>query len=170
MVTRHAKLKPMPSSLQTPDSGLDTTDYDDALRSVRAAIDDFKGCTHEERVALRRDVQQLHDMATKLESGRVEIVVFGEISTGKSALINALVGEAVAKVNVRGGWTKDIWQLPWDGSGYCIPGFEDSQVVLSDTPGLNEVDGAERGEMARETAAKADLVLFVTDSDLNETE
>ena len=109
-------------------------------------------------------------MAEKLAAGRVEIVVFGEISTGKSALINALVGEAVAEVNVRGGWTKDVWNVGWKGAGYCVPGLADSQVVLIDTPGLNEVDGAQRATMAHEAAARADLVLFVTDSDLNEVE
>ena len=103
-------------------------------------------------------------------SGRVEIVVFGEISTGKSALVNALVGDALTQVNVLGGWTKDLWHVPWEGTGYCVPGFAQSEVVLVDTPGLNEVAGAERGEMARTAAARADLVLFVTDSDLNETE
>jgi uncharacterized protein (DUF697 family)/ethanolamine utilization protein EutP (predicted NTPase) len=43
-------------------------------------------------------------------------------------------------------------------------------VVLVDTPGLNEVGGQDRGQMATEAAQKADLILFVTDSDLNETE
>ena len=79
-------------------------------------------------------------------------------------------GEAVAEVNVRGGWTKDVWNVGWDGAGYCVPGLADSQVVLIDTPGLNEVDGAQRAAMAHEAAARADLVLFVTDSDLNEVE
>ncbi|MEX2317390.1 MAG: GTP-binding protein [Pirellulales bacterium] len=148
---------------------MDTT-YDDALNSVRQAIEGFRGCSPQEREALTRDLDQLHAMAEKLSSGRVEIVVFGEISTGKSALINALVGEAVADVNVRGGWTKDVWNLGWKGAGYCVPGFADSEVVLIDTPGLNEVDGAQRAEMAREAAQRADLVLFVTDSDLNEVE
>ena len=45
-----------------------------------------------------------------------------------------------------------------------------SQVVLLDTPGINEVDGAQRAAMAREAASRADLILFVTDSDLNQTE
>ena len=145
-------------------------DYDAALASIRHAIDRFSGCSEEEREALQRDLEQLHAMAEKLDVGRVEIAVFGEISTGKSALINALVGEAVAQVNVRGGWTKDIWHVKWNGAGYCVPGLADSQVVLIDTPGLNEVDGADRAEMAREAAGRADLVLFVTDSDLNEVE
>jgi small GTP-binding protein len=146
------------------------TSYEAALGSVRRAIERFNGCSDEERQELARDIDQLRDMAAKLEAGRVEIVVFGEISTGKSALINALVGSAVADVNVRGGWTKDVWHLDWEGSGYVVPGLANSQVVLVDTPGLNEVDGAQRIAMAEEAASRADLVLFVTDSDLNETE
>lgn len=145
-------------------------DYNAALEAVRAAIVKFDGCSEEEREHLQQDIDELGKMAEKLESGRVEIVVFGEISTGKSAMINALVGDQINEVNVQGGWTKDIWHVPWEGIGYCVPGFADSQVVLVDTPGLNEVEGAERGEMARAAAEKADLVLFVTDSDLNETE
>lgn len=149
--------------------GLDG-DYEAAMNSVRDAIGHFRGCSPDERAALQRDLDQLHAMAEKLAAGTVEIVVFGEISTGKSALINALVGEAVAEVNVRGGWTKDVWNLGWKGAGYCVPGLADSQVILIDTPGLNEVDGAQRAVMAHEAAARADLVLFVADSDLNEVE
>ncbi|MCA9238438.1 MAG: GTP-binding protein, partial [Planctomycetales bacterium] len=96
--------------------------------------------------------------------------VFGEISTGKSAVINALLGEQKAAVNVRGGWTKDVWHASWTSAGYVLPGFGASELVLVDTPGLNEVDGAKRGEMAHAAAERADLVLFVTDSDLNEIE
>ncbi|MCI0334543.1 MAG: GTP-binding protein [Planctomycetes bacterium] len=149
--------------------GLDS-DYDAALATVRHAIERFRGGTAEERAALERELDQLRAMAEKLVAGKVEIAVFGEISTGKSALINALVGEAVAEVNVRGGWTRDVWNVGWKGAGYIVPGLDGSQVVLIDTPGLNEVDGAQRAAMAHEAASRADLVLFVTDSDLNEVE
>lgn len=145
-------------------------DYQAAVTSVRRAIDKYQGCTEGERRVLARDFDELRQMAEKLEAGRVDIVVFGEISTGKSALINALVGDDLTQVNVQGGWTKDVWHVPWDGIGYCVPGLANSQVVLVDTPGLNEVDGNERSEIARSAASRADLVLFVTDSDLNETE
>jgi len=151
-----------------PSDGAD--DFSAALEAIEHAVRQFDGCTAAERDALAAQLHQLREMGEKLRSGRVEIAVFGEISTGKSALINALVGEAATQVSVRGGWTKDVWHVPWKGVGYCVPGFEKSEVVLVDTPGLNEVDGAQRGMMARDAAQRADLVLFVTDSDLNEGE
>jgi hypothetical protein len=144
--------------------------YERALNTLNQTLDKLRGCSDEERKLLQSDLRQLQDMTTKLTTGRVEIVVFGEISTGKSALINALVGREVAAVDVQGGWTKEVWQVDWEGSGYCVPGLAGSQVVLVDTPGLNEVGGKERADMAREAAERADLILFATDSDLNETE
>lgn len=141
-----------------------------AIAAVSQTLERLRGCRPEERDRLQHDLAQLERMHEKLRSGRVEIVVFGEISTGKSALINALIGRDVAAVDVRGGWTKEVWHLPWDGCGYCVPGFEESQVVLIDTPGLNEVGGQERADIACEAAKRADVILFVTDSDLNETE
>jgi small GTP-binding protein len=145
-------------------------DYLAAMESLQAAMSQLKCCTEEERAELAGDVDELGRMAEKLRAGRVEIAVFGEISTGKSALINALCGEERASVNVRGGWTKDVWHVPWESAGYCVPGFDESQLVLIDTPGLNEVDGANRAEMAHAAAARADLVIFVVDSDINDTE
>lgn len=147
-----------------------STPYHDALASVEKTLARLKRCTEEEKSKLRDELAGLRSMHDKLVSGRVEIVIFGEISTGKSALINALVGSQVSAVDVRGGWTKEVWHVEWSGAGYMIPGFAQSQVVLIDTPGINEVGGGPRGEMARDAAQRADLILFVTDSDLNETE
>jgi small GTP-binding protein len=144
--------------------------YRQALAAVEQTLDRVRECTDEEKSRLRAELAGLRQMLDKLTSGRVEIVIFGEISTGKSALINALVGRDVASVDVRGGWTKEVWHVAWDGTGYTLPGLGESQVVLVDTPGINEVGGGTRGEMAREAAQRADLVVFVTDSDLNETE
>lgn len=144
--------------------------YEKALAAVRQTLRQYDGCSEEEKVALEREFTQLQEMTRKLETGRVEIAVFGEINTGKSALINALIGRSLAHVDVRGGWTKEVWQCAWEGCGYCVPGFADSQVVLIDTPGINEVNGATRAAMAREAARRADLILFVVDSDLNSQE
>ncbi|MEM6328613.1 MAG: GTP-binding protein [Planctomycetota bacterium] len=162
--------EPSPTAAATDGGDAEDRELWAALDAVRGAIEQVERCNPAERDALVAELRELKDLAKKLRSGRVEIVVFGEISTGKSALINALTGASVASVSVRGGWTKDVWRLDWEGAGYCLPGFDQSEVVLVDTPGLNEVGGADRADMARSAAERADLILFVTDSDLNETE
>ena len=144
--------------------------YLEAVKSVEKTLGDLRGCSDAERQHLINDIAQLNEMYDKISTGRVEITIFGEISTGKSAMINALIGRAVAEVDVQGGWTKQIWGTAWEGAGYRLPGMESSEIVLIDTPGINEVGGADRAELAEVTARRSDLILFVTDSDLNETE
>ena len=144
--------------------------YRDAIDAVQRVLSELGRCNEDERAALSRDAIQLRQMLKKLRDGRVDIVVFGEISTGKSALINALVGEEAASVSAEGGWTRESWLVAWDKCGYRIPGLADSKVALIDTPGINEVQGEARAQLARDAAAHGDLILFVTDSDLNQTE
>ncbi|MGI9519537.1 MAG: YcjF family protein [Pirellulaceae bacterium] len=156
--------------MNTPTKTAEDRQYQEAIASVENTLARLRGCPAEELAELQGDVTQLNDMYRKVTTGRVEIVLFGEISTGKSALINALVGRAVAEVDVQGGWTKQVWGTSWDGCGYRVPGLDRSEVVLVDTPGINEIGGKDRAELADTTARRADMILFVTDSDLNETE
>lgn len=149
---------------------LHDSEYKKAIQSVERTLEKLKGCSPAEKERLQADYLQLQDLHKKLTTGKVEIVVFGEISTGKSALINALLGASVAAVDVQGGWTKEIAESEWQGCTYQLPGFAESKVVLVDTPGINEVQGEMRGRLASEAARRADLILFVTDSDLNEIE
>ncbi len=144
--------------------------YRRALGSLEQTLSQLKGCSANEKEMLRSELANLEQMQEKLTGGRVEIAVFGEISTGKSALINALMGQQVAAVNVQGGWTKQLDRVDWKTADYVIPGLEGSKVVLVDTPGLNEVGGGDRAELATEAARSADLILFVSDSDINEIE
>lgn len=156
---------------ETPfETNQEFTSYRDALQAVHATLSKMKACPEQERERLANDIANLTQMQDKLTEGRIEIVVFGEISTGKSALINAMIGREVTSVDVQGGWTKEVWGTHWDGCGFRIQGLEESEVVLVDTPGINEVGGYDRKEMAEDTARRADLILFVTDSDLNDSE
>ncbi len=142
--------------------------WQETKKAVDAAIDKIGSLNPEEKALLEDLKRQLTELREKLHHNRVEIVVFGEISTGKSALINALVGEAVASVNVCGGWTPKVSHAVW--KEYRVPGLAGSSVVLVDTPGINEIDGAERARLAKKAAELSDVILFVTDSDLNELE
>ena len=160
----------MADSKSEPRNPSSDAQYQQAIDSVQTTLTKLRGCNPAEQEKLQTDITQLNDMYQKITQGRVEIVIFGEISTGKSAMINALIGKQVAEVDVQGGWTKQVWGTAWDGSGHVIPGLEKSEIVLVDTPGINEVGGLDKAELAETTARKADLILFVTDSDLNDTE
>jgi len=151
-------------------TGVDDPRYAEAFATVEHALEQFRNCSDEEKERLQRDLSQLREMAEKLTHGQVEIVVFGEISTGKSALVNALIGRQVAEVNVQGGWTREVWKVDWEGVGHVLEGLADSRLVIVDTPGINEVGGDRRQELAHEVATRADLILFVTDSDVTDTE
>jgi small GTP-binding protein len=144
-------------------------DFEDAVTTVKRTLAHVQSADPKERDAMVQEWTSLTDMARKLETGRVDIALFGEVSSGKSALINALVGEYVADVNVQGGWTKEIWRVGW-GVPHAVKGLGTSELVLIDTPGINEVDDEGRAVMARNAARSADLILFVTDADLNARE
>lgn len=156
--------------LDEPIEVADRHRFDKARDTLEETLGRLRGCSPKERERLQAEFAQLGDMLAKLDGGFVEIVVFGEISTGKSALINALAGAQVASVDVQGGWTRDVQRTAWERCEYRIPGFRGGGVLLVDTPGINEVQGAERADKALEAARRADLLLFVTDSDLNDVE
>jgi uncharacterized protein len=111
---------------------------------------------------LKRQLQSLVDQVEeKQTSQKLEIVAFGTISSGKSSLLNALAGQAAFQTDPRGGTTRQRLEIPWPG---------DDRVLLVDTPGLGEVDGAERIAVAAQAARDADLVLLVVDGPLRESE
>lgn len=147
-----------------------TNPFSEALGVIERTVDKYRGCTPQEQERLRHDLAQLQEMQQKLTQGRVEIVLFGEISTGKSALINALIGQPVAEVDVQGGWTKTAQGVPWQETDYVLPSLDGSQLVLVDTPGINEVGDSDHETIAKAAVRRGDLILFVTDSDLNEVE
>ena len=97
----------------------------------------------------------------KRETQTLEIIAFGTISSGKSALLNALCGREVFQTNVIGGTTTTRNEVPWPGG---------DRVILVDTPGIGEIDRIEHARIATEAAHNADLVLLVLDGPLRESE
>ena len=71
---------------------------------------------------------ELQELASRQESGSVHLCFFGEISTGKSSLIKALIPEADVAISAVGGYTIDIRHYRWrDDKG--------RQILLTDVPG-----------------------------------
>ncbi|MEO5365909.1 MAG: GTP-binding protein [Magnetococcus sp. WYHC-3] len=121
------------------------------------------------RSALARDYQRVQELLERVDAGRIHIAVFGRVSVGKSALLNALLGEEHFSVSPLHGETKVARGANWSRG----EGFEQAVtggVVLIDTPGINEIDGETRERLAHEVAAESDLVVFVVDGDLTDAE
>jgi len=115
------------------------------------------------RASLAHDYAAVRAMLEKLEHGHIHLSVFGRVSTGKSSLLNALIGRPVFSTSPLHGETRLSAMEPWNE-------VETSGVYLIDTPGLDEAGGDERERLAREVAGRSDLVLFVVDADITETE
>jgi small GTP-binding protein len=114
----------------------------------------------QERDSIVKEMHDIEEFTAKLENGRVEIAAFGEVGSGKSALLNALAGEKIFAVSAEHGSTDKVAKA----------GFKNTKLVLVDTPGINEAAGELRAKLAEETVRYTDLVLFVADGDLNRVE
>ncbi|MDH4107706.1 MAG: GTP-binding protein [Gammaproteobacteria bacterium] len=115
------------------------------------------------RESLAQDYAAVQAMLDKLTHGHLHIAVLGRVSTGKSSLLNALIGEQRFSVSPLHGETKRSTMEAWSE-------VEAGGVYLIDTPGLDEAGGEAREELAREVAQRSDLVMFVLDGDITETE
>ncbi|MCH8117160.1 MAG: GTP-binding protein [Proteobacteria bacterium] len=133
-----------------------------ARESLRDLIDDSR-LPPGVRESLAYDYEAVQGMLDKVEHGHLHLAVFGRVSTGKSSLLNALIGEEAFAVSPLHGETRHSSMQHWSE-------FEAGGVFLIDTPGLDEAGGEEREQLAREIAGRSDLVIFVLDSDITETE
>ena len=115
------------------------------------------------RESLAHDYDAVQAMLDKLQHGHLHIAVFGRVSTGKSSLLNALIGEDRFAVSPLHGETKKTSMAQW--TEVAAAG-----VYLIDTPGLDEAGGEAREEMAKEVANRSDLVIFVVDGDITDSE
>ncbi len=133
-----------------------------AEESLRALLEDPQ-VPAAVRTSLAADFERLEAMLGKLERDELHLAVFGRVSVGKSALANALLGESAFEVGVLHGTTREATPRRWQevaGSG----------VHLIDTPGIDELDGEAREQLANEVAAVSDLVVFVVDGDMTTRE
>ncbi len=77
--------------------------------------------------------------------------------------MNALLGRKAFSASPLHGETRTQQRSAWDS-------INTDHVVLIDTPGIDELDGEAREEMARSVARVSDIVLMVCEGDLTETE
>ena len=143
-----------------PEAGKDHLDL--ARESLRDLIQDTR-LPAGVRESLAQDYQAVRGMLDKLEHGHLHLSAFGRVSTGKSSLLNALIGENRFSVSPIHGETRHSSMQAWSE-------VEAGGVSLIDTPGLDEAGGEDREALAKEVAGRSDLVIFVLDSDITDTE
>lgn len=113
-----------------------------------------------ERAELQCDIRErlARPRADRLRDG-VRVVIAGPPNSGKSSLLNALVGDGVAIVSPLAGTTRDVIERPVAFGG--VP------FVLVDTAGLRDrgADAVEAIGIARAQAqlTQADIVLWLGD-------
>ncbi len=101
---------------------------------------------------------ELQELAARQAAGTIHLCFFGEISTGKSSLIKALVPDADVVVDVVGGSTTDVRHYRWRSEA-------GHQIMLTDVPGTGGLEQA-LDDVAMQEAQRAHVVLFVCDGDL----
>tara|TARA_R110002049_G_scaffold65655_9_gene172159 strand:- start:1022 stop:2236 length:1215 start_codon:yes stop_codon:yes gene_type:complete len=105
---------------------------------------------------------ELRELASRRESGVIHLCFFGNISTGKSSLIKALVPEAEVRIDIVGGSTDDVRHFRWRNDA----GVE---ILLTDVPGTGGPDSG-YDALALEEARRSQVVLFVCEGDLTRAE
>ncbi len=113
-------------------------------------------------VDIEKARRELEELARRRQLESIHLALFGEISSGKSSLINALLPGAGAETDVIGGTTTGIQHYHWQRES-------GDKVVLVDVPGLNQME-REYDRMVMEEAQRAHVVIFVCDGDLTRDE
>ncbi len=134
---------------------------EETLKAVQKQVTQIQ-----DEVARQELIARSREIASILSRGEIQVVVFGTGSAGKTSLVNALMGRMVGKVGAPMGTTGE-------GETYSLKlkGLE-RQILITDTPGILEagVVGTQREQLARELATEANLLLFVVDNDLRQSE
>jgi GTP-binding protein EngB required for normal cell division/uncharacterized protein (DUF697 family) len=104
-------------------------------------------------------VDEIREQRRRKQSGEVFIAIFGEISSGKSSLVKALLPEADMECDPRGGTTQTITHYRWQAKS-------GDSVIIADLPGFNLGNEPEILEEAR----RAHMVVFLCDSDITRSQ
>jgi len=140
------------------------------LSDLRVALAQF-GATPQDDQTLSQSIEQLDELFL--------LVVVGEFNAGKSALINALLGEALLKEGVtptttqinllRYGERAERQTVDENQQIIALPAPLLAEISIVDTPGTNAIIRAHEVITSR-FIPRSDLVLFVTSADRPFTE
>ncbi len=104
-------------------------------------------------------LEEIREQRRRKAAGEIHIALFGEVSTGKSSLVRALLPHADAPTDPRAGTTRQVRHFRWQADSEDV-------VILADLPGFN----LEHDPGILEEARRAHLVIYLCDEDLTATQ
>jgi small GTP-binding protein len=134
----------------------------DANKNLRDLIEDTE-IPASVRAELAEEFEEISAISEKLRNGEIHIAVFGRVGVGKSSLLNALLHREEFSTSPLHGETVQADHAAWRS-------FRDGNIVLIDTPGIDELGGRERDRLARRVSQRADIVLMLCEADLTRSE
>lgn len=114
-------------------------------------------------VATAEAASELQELDQRRAGGEIHIVLFGEASSGKSTLIQALLPDARVATDPRRGTTTAATRYRWQDN-------QGNAVELVDLPGFGQAEGGGLADLARDEAIRAHLVIHVCESDLTRSQ
>lgn len=154
-----------------------TASLDERLAAVTAALE--AGASHVP-AAVRDELEALGRRAgerRRLSPEHTVVGVFGATGSGKSSLVNALVGAEVARTHVRRPTTSEALSISWsDGASELLDWLQvrervvrdapldprASTLLLLDLPDFDSIDSGNR-EVAERLARQVDALVWVVD-------
>ena len=121
------------------------------IEDVICKIEDFKSFF----MSFNEDMKTYSSISTD-----VKVVVIGPPNSGKSTLINAIIGEKVSIVNENKGTTRDVV------TASCL--IDGIRFVFSDTAGIRKTSDKieEEGiKLSKKALKKADIVIYLADEE-----
>jgi len=138
-----------------------TAAAEETLRAVRQQVEQIQ-----DEVARQALFEQSRQIEENLAKREIHVVVFGTGSAGKTSIVNAILGRIVGQVGAPMGTTE-----VGETYSFRLRGL-DREIWITDTPGILEagIKGTQREQLARRLATEADLLLFILDNDLRQSE
>lgn len=134
---------------QKPDSSPEPAALDEAT------LQDQLNESLQHGVDASKALSELAEQRRRKAAGELYLAIYGEVSTGKSSLVNALLPDAKVSSDPRAGTTLELKQYRWTGEA-------GDEVIITDLPGFNLADD----ERVLAEARRSHLVVFLTNGDI----